>query len=68
MTLEEELDRALSVRNNIIDSMLGLREYAHITLKRQALARFMLDGHQEQDMPINLRKAQARVLELLGEE
>ena len=62
-----DLDRALATRDSIVDVMLGLAEYAPMTLKRKALQTFLMTGHQEQAMPINLRRAQARVKELLEE-
>lgn len=65
MKSNTELDEALDHRNSIIDTMLKLQEYAPVSLKRTALGVFMNDGHQEVAMPMNLRRAQARVLSLI---
>lgn len=63
----DELQTALAHRDAILDKMLALREYAPMTLKRAALNTFMLNGHQEKATPVGLRRAQAKVLELLEE-
>ena len=61
-----ELQAALARRDAIIDKMLTLSEYAPMALKRVALNAFMLTGHQQVAQPIELRRAQEKVLELLG--
>lgn len=64
MTLKESLAR----RDAILDKILALKEYAPDTRKRAALNTFMLTGHQEVGMPVELRRAQAKVLGLLALE
>ena len=65
---EQELKKALTVRDGWVDKMLALREYMPQTLKWRALNEFLRNGHQEVGMPKNLRSAQGKVLELLGKE
>ena len=63
--LAKELKEALAHRDAVLDTMLGLKEYAPMSRKRTALNTFLLTGHQEQGQPLRLRKAQERVLELI---
>ena len=64
--MNDGLQEALAARDAVIDKMLALREYRPQTLKWRALNEFLRTGHQEVDMPMNLRDAQDLVLELLG--
>ena len=64
--IDRELQEALAARDAFVDKMLALREYRPQTLKWRALNEFLRNGHQEVDMPMNLRNAQERVLELTG--
>ena len=62
-----DLQTALARRDTVLDKMLVLSDYAPMTLKRAALNTFLLTGHQEKGIPMELRRAQESLLDLLGE-
>lgn len=65
---EDELQAVLARRDGILDTLLALREYSPMSLRRAALNTYLLTGHQEKEIPVNLRRAQEKALELLKDE
>lgn len=61
------LTAALARRDDVIDTMLALAEWAPLTRGWTSLNIFFKDRHQEKAMPMKLRNAQAEVLRLLDE-
>lgn len=59
------LTATLARRDGILDTLLALREYSPMSLRRAALNTYLMAGHQEKALPIQLRRAQEKVLELL---
>jgi len=61
-----DFDEACEERDKVLDQIIALKEYQIGTFERFKLTQYIAFGQDSDQVPVKFRKAQERVLSMLG--